>query len=415
MIKQKFNKAFTLAEGAAHAETFNNCRKTAFTLAEVLIVLVILGVVSALVLPLLLNSVSDRLNTERDVNIAHKFTEAMEDMRLTGKLVRYNSTEEFVDELQKHMKIVKRCDADHIAECWPTDKIATSKADKYVDVSSLKTRNTLVGVGGAKNLTGTQGLDEYKYDVDVNLDRNVGLILADGASVILTYDKNAKPMGIGAGIVEYEKNLPVFKLGRILKTKSYVYSSNVTNSIDYITDTNGKQHPNRYGELDERIRDIRSFRRARLANQLDCETGMPGVCKLGSTYSAVDCNNSEAHLKNMSPQKLEDFYYNYNLYCGPTPSGYNIDYWAGARKACDDAGMYLPSIDQVIDIYNNKGNSSTPISKIFRLLGRNMCVASSNTQHSNNFGAYQYKCINSSGNENVPDKSSRGYILCIGY
>ena len=34
----------------------------------------------------------------------------------------YKTTDEFVDELQKHLKIVKRCSANNIADCWSTDK-----------------------------------------------------------------------------------------------------------------------------------------------------------------------------------------------------------------------------------------------------------------------------------------------------
>ena len=46
--------AFTLAEGAAHVAHWNNSRKIAFTLAEVLITLGIIGVVAALTMPALI-------------------------------------------------------------------------------------------------------------------------------------------------------------------------------------------------------------------------------------------------------------------------------------------------------------------------------------------------------------------------
>ena len=47
-------KAFTLAEGATHVAHWNNSRKIAFTLAEVLITLGIIGVVAALTIPTLM-------------------------------------------------------------------------------------------------------------------------------------------------------------------------------------------------------------------------------------------------------------------------------------------------------------------------------------------------------------------------
>ena len=49
-------KLFTLAEGATHVDKFGNFRKTAFTLAEVLITLGIIGVVVAMTLPTLIQN-----------------------------------------------------------------------------------------------------------------------------------------------------------------------------------------------------------------------------------------------------------------------------------------------------------------------------------------------------------------------
>lgn len=46
-------KAFSLAEGALHIDTFNNCR-CGFTLAEVLITLGVIGVVAAMTMPVLI-------------------------------------------------------------------------------------------------------------------------------------------------------------------------------------------------------------------------------------------------------------------------------------------------------------------------------------------------------------------------
>lgn len=50
-------KAFTLAEGATHVVNWDNSHKIAFTLAEVLITLGIIGVVAAMTLPTVINNV----------------------------------------------------------------------------------------------------------------------------------------------------------------------------------------------------------------------------------------------------------------------------------------------------------------------------------------------------------------------
>ena len=52
--QQRTNKGFTLAEGATHVTNFADRRRAAFTLAEVLITLGIIGIVAAMTLPALL-------------------------------------------------------------------------------------------------------------------------------------------------------------------------------------------------------------------------------------------------------------------------------------------------------------------------------------------------------------------------
>ena len=54
-LRKKFF-AFTLAEGATHVDNYNNIRRAAFTLAEVLITLGVIGVVAALTIPTLMSN-----------------------------------------------------------------------------------------------------------------------------------------------------------------------------------------------------------------------------------------------------------------------------------------------------------------------------------------------------------------------
>ena len=54
-------KGFTLAEGATHVANCNNMRKSAFTLAEVLITLGIIGIVAALIMPTLTAKIEDKV------------------------------------------------------------------------------------------------------------------------------------------------------------------------------------------------------------------------------------------------------------------------------------------------------------------------------------------------------------------
>ena len=57
--------AFTLAEGATHVDTCDGKRKIAFTLAEVLITLGIIGVVASLILPSVINNYQKKVVAKR--------------------------------------------------------------------------------------------------------------------------------------------------------------------------------------------------------------------------------------------------------------------------------------------------------------------------------------------------------------
>ena len=335
MKKREFRsfKAFTLAEGATHVENCNDCCKTAFTLAEVLVTLGIIGVVAAVALPALITNINDRANSERQANIAQKITQAMEQMRAHGELVQYSSTDEFVNVLQKYLKIAKRCDANNIADCWTTSSVSVmnSNVESSYNVADAKTSKKLL-----KNST-TDG-------------NNVGLILADGASLILTYNPSAPIIDIGDKVVGSTMSLPISKN----KYKDFPYTTSVTGSIDFVMDVNGKKGPNKE-RYDNKMYDIRPFRLASFAEVTPCEKGLDGtgcIKYLGQNYSAVDCSESNSSSAD------------YQNYCGPHPSGFSNDYWAGAKKACDEAGMTLPIQSVLKTYYNNRANFSSIASVI---------------------------------------------------
>ena len=328
-MKKRENRrmtAFTFAEGATHVEDCNDCRKTAFTLAEVLITLGIIGVVAAVALPALITNINDRANSERQANIAQKITQAMEQMRAHGELVQYGSTDAFVDVLQKYLKITKRCDADHLAECWTTSRVSVmnSNVESSYNVADAKTRKKLL-----KNST-TDG-------------NNVGLILADGASLILTYNPSAPIIDIGDKVVGSTMSLPIGKN----KYKDFPYTTSVTGSIDFVMDVNGKKGPNKE-RYDSKMYDIRPFRLASFAEVAPCQKGNDGtgcIKYINQAYTPVDCSTGNASSVD------------YQQYCGPHPSEFPQDYWAGAKKACDEAGMTLPTQSVLKNTYyTNKSN-----------------------------------------------------------
>ena len=322
-------------------------RKCAFTLAEVLITLGVIGVVAALTMPTLLKNIAERSNSEAQANLAQKITKSMDLMRADGGLERtYNSTDEFVDEFSKYIKISTRCDAAHIADCWPTKTVTTTDGETY-DVSKAKT---------GKNLN----LKDNKSD-------NVGIILADGATLILTYNPNAGIIGDGDTVTPSFADLPI-GFGR---TKKFAYTTSVTDSIDFVMDVNGFKGPNSEARNGKQY-DIRSFKTARFS-----KGGCPGV-----QVDGIGC-----------------------VYQLPSYSSINDDYWEGAKKACEDTEMRLPTKETLQEIYNKSKNNSS----------LNLPTSGNFWSSSDYFGMPYSVNFDNGGGMGIDIKSSNTHkVICIG-
>ena len=275
-------------------------------------------------MPTLLKNIAERSNSEAQANLAQKITKSMDLMRADGGLERtYNSTDEFVDEFSKYIKISTRCDADHIADCWPTKTVTTTDGETY-DVSKAKT---------GKNL-----------NLKDNKSNNVGIILADGATLILTYNPNAGIIGDGDTVTPSFADLPI-GFGR---TKKFAYTTSVTDSIDFVMDVNGFKGPNSEARNGKQY-DIRSFKVARFSKgcagvQID---GIGCVYELPS-YDPIEPESDE--MKKWDPNWVFEKAGTYATF---------DNYWAGAKKACDDIGMSLPDKSKLLRVaeVGNKDSS----------------------------------------------------------
>ena len=284
-------------------------------------------------MPTLLKNIAERSNSEAQANLAQKITKSMDLMRADGGLERtYNSTDEFVDEFSKYIKISTRCDADHIADCWPTKTVTTTDGETY-DVSKAKT---------GKNL-----------NLKDNKSNNVGIILADGATLILTYNPNAGIIGDGDTVTPSFADLPI-GFGR---TKKFAYTTSVTDPIDFVMDVNGFKGPNSEARNGKQY-DIRSFKVAKFSKGCAGNdiSGFGCVYVLPS-YSQIKPGSDE--MKKWDPNWTTEK-------VGSWASRGN--YWAGAKKACDDIGMSLPDKSKLESIYKaGKKDSSLglPTSGLF--------------------------------------------------
>ncbi len=111
--------------------------KSAFTLAEVLITLAIIGIVAALTIPTLVqNFQQDAWDTASEV-FQRKLEESLKVMNVQGTLAGYTTTEAFVDELSKHIKITRICENDDITTCF-ADKVTWGTENEEVEMADVK-------------------------------------------------------------------------------------------------------------------------------------------------------------------------------------------------------------------------------------------------------------------------------------
>ena len=124
-----------LGEGGTQCRV--RVKKAAFTLAEVLITLAIIGIVAALTIPTLVqNFRQDAWDTASEV-FQRKLEESLKVMNVQGTLAGYTTTEAFVDELSKHIKITRICDNDDITTCF-ADKVIWGTENEEVEMADVK-------------------------------------------------------------------------------------------------------------------------------------------------------------------------------------------------------------------------------------------------------------------------------------
>ena len=171
---QECTNCNSLQKGFTHAEVPEAGQCTGFwskgfTLAELLITLAIIGIVAVLTIPTLVANYQERSwNTASQV-FERKLEEALKVMNVQGTLAGYTTTEAFVIELSKHIKITRICENDDITSCFAD---TVTWGDEEVDMSKIKK---------AKNF----GQENWNTNT-------VGVQFANGTNGIIAYDPNCK-------------------------------------------------------------------------------------------------------------------------------------------------------------------------------------------------------------------------------
>ena len=303
---------FILPDSATHVANFAGRHKVAFTLAEVLITLGIIGVVAAMTLPALLTNIQSKVRAERSRSVQYKFSLATEKMARLNLIGPYDSTDAFVDELQKHLKISKRCNASNLRGCWPYDTVDLGNGKTW-DISKTKTGKQL----------GMNTDDNNDYTSD-----NVGIVTADGTPMILSYNKKCK------AIDSLEKLSWTTTDNKPLTNPS-------ASCVAAVYEINGTGKPNKLSN------DVVLFN----ANKL----GSGCAFEVGSTcYTAVFTPKPLTYDECMAQKDdlgIKE--------CCPDDMCYGEDYWAGAVKQCGGVSK-MPTMDDLAKLASQlyKGNPS---------------------------------------------------------
>ena len=272
---------------------YSQANKVAFTLAEVLITLGIIGIVAALTLPAFISNVQGRIQAKRVENINQKLSKVTDKMAVQSGLIGYPDTMAFVQEMKKHMSIAKVCDNSHLAECWGTTEVDVGK-DKPWEISKTKTAKTLK-IGEPDNWADT-----------------VGIVTADGTPMILSYDKNCNFDPNNTGL-------------------QYNQSSGKSNSLACLSgvfDWNGGARPNKLGD------DVITLGMASGLGS-SCAFEVNGTCYTApftpTPLTAQECNEQKDQLG--------------IKYCDT----YDDDRWGGAVKQCGGVSK-MPTAAQLAEL-----------------------------------------------------------------
>ena len=282
--------AFTLlAEGRPACTTTQVAAKAAFTLAEVLITLAVIGIVAALTLPGLIQNHNEKAwSTAKDL-WEKKLTETVRRMNTDGVMTGYRSTEDFMDTFKQYMKVIKTCDHTDINKCYSPKVVTTGSNEEPMEVET-------------DSLTSASSMGLKDWQTNTN---TMSFVVADGATVIMAY----QPECPYADPIE--------------DTGSQV------SCMGYMVDVNGKKGPNRVGK------DIQLSSGVAFST---CDNPIGDMCwstDFAANTAIHTCGNTTYDPNGSA-----------NSFCAN-------NYWAGAIKSCKDKGMELPTRAQLAQLASN--------------------------------------------------------------
>ena len=280
--------AFTLAEGGRRPLQKLGQFRTAFTLAEVLITLSVIGIVAALTIPSMIENHNNKAwKTAKDI-WDKKLVEATRQMNIDGVMTGVaSSTEDYMNYFKKYVKVIKTCENDKLENCYAPKFVQTGDKETEVEVSTL---------------TNASALGQKDWGTNT-----MGFVIADGTTVVMAYNPNCSSVD------------PFSSKGQ----------SGQVSCMSMLIDVNGKKGPNRVGD------DIQ-LKNAQIST---CDMKFQDKCIAASDiYPITPINTCEG-----SPDRDYDDRYMATMWC-------SNNYWAGAKKACAANDMRLPTQQELADV-----------------------------------------------------------------
>lgn len=300
---RKLSKVFSLMDGFVVQNVSCNKYKKAFTLAEVLITLGIIGIVTAITVPTLIKKYQeDTWNTSANI-FEKKLDDALQTMNTQSALAGHKTTKEFIKELSKHFKITRICEGDKLLNCF-TDVIwfgSGTATPEEIDMTKI-----------------TQARHFGQKDWNTDL---VGVQFVNGINALIAYNplSSSDDGGLVCSQTPYSNQVPV------------------KNCLAILYDTSGAKNPNMSGK------DIRSINVLRLGSTCTLEIGRTCYSSLAfvpTPMTYAECAGENAVKAGTTVKAGAEAKKLGIEYCS-----YANDYWAGAVRQCGGVDK-MPSLEE---------------------------------------------------------------------
>ena len=217
-----YNKFVDILSFGRSALLCRRKRKAAFTLAEVLITIGIIGIVAALTIPAIIANTQGKEYEVARKRMLQTFGEGVRLISIQGEMQSANNAEDFVENyLKKQIKIMKTCDNDNLKACGIETETNAIKAwsDKKITRTMPRTTSQLnSGIASGHTMK--------------NPTKSYGFVMANGYAVNLFYNPNC------------------WTRDKLNPNSGYLFSNYASDyvCVNAIYDMNGLKGPNQAGK-----------------------------------------------------------------------------------------------------------------------------------------------------------------------